>query len=42
MKTKTTNRKKYKKPSIEVVKFVALPHLLVDSDEYYYQGAPDD
>lgn len=42
MKTETNNRKNYEKPSIEVVKLVALPHLLVDSDEYYYQGAPDD
>ena len=42
METGTTNRKNYEKPSIEVVKFVTKPVLLVDSDEYYYQGAPDD
>jgi hypothetical protein len=42
MKTNTTNRKNYEKPSIEVVKFSTKLLLLVDSDEYYYQGAPDD
>ena len=42
MKTNTTNRKIYEKPSIEVVKFSTKPLLLVDSDEYYYEGAPDD
>ena len=38
MKTETTNRKNYEKPSIEVVKFVALPLLMVSN----YEGAPGD
>ena len=42
MKAETTNRKNYERPAFEVIKFDAIPILLVDSDEYYYQGAPDD
>ena len=42
MKIETTSRENYERPAIEVVKFETEPYLLVDSDEYYYQGAPDD
>lgn len=43
MKTETTDRKDYKRPEILVIKFEAMSsNMLVESDEYYYQGAPDD
>ena len=42
MKTETINRKIYAKPAIVVLMFEKQKLLVVDSDEYYYQGAPDD
>ena len=42
MKTETINRKIYVKPAIVVLMLEKQKPLLVDSDEYYYQGAPDD
>jgi hypothetical protein len=42
MKTETINRKIYVKPAIGVLMLEETKQLLVDSDEYYYQGAPDD
>ena len=42
METETINRKIYAKPAIVVLLFEKQKLLVVDSDEYYYQGAPDD
>lgn len=42
MKTESINRKIYVKPAIGVLMLEEPKLLLVDSDEYYYQGAPDD
>ena len=42
MKTETINRKIYAKPAIVVLMLGKQKLLVVDSDEYYYQGAPDD
>ena len=42
MKTETINRKIYVKPAIGGLMFEKQKLLVVDSDEYYYQGAPDD
>ncbi|WP_255396513.1 MULTISPECIES: hypothetical protein [Prevotellaceae] len=42
MKTEPINRKNYEKPAFVVIKLYMKPIMLVDSDEYYYQGAPDD
>ncbi len=42
MKTETINRKIYVKPAIGVLMLEEPIMLLADSDEYYYQGAPDD
>ena len=42
MKTETINRKIYVKPAIGVLMLEETKPLLIDSDEYYYQGAPDD
>ena len=42
METETINRKIYVKPAIGVLMLEEPILLLVDSDEYYYQGAPDD
>ncbi len=42
MKTETTDREDYKRPEILVINEAMSSNLLVESDEYYYQGAPDD
>lgn len=42
MKTETINRKIYAKPAIVVKMLEKQKLLLVDSDEYYYPGMPDD
>ena len=42
MKTESINRKIYVKPAIGVLMLEKQKPLLVTSDEYYYQGAPDD
>ena len=42
METETINRKIYAKPAIVVMMLGKQRLLVVDSDEYYYQGAPDD
>ena len=42
MKTESINRKIYVKPAIGVMMLGKQKLLVVTSDEYYYQGAPDD
>ena len=42
MKTETINGKIYAKPAIVVMMLEEQKLLLVDSDEYYLQGVPDD
>ena len=42
MNTESINRKNYVKPAIGVLMLNEQKPLLVDSDEYYYEGVPED